>query len=73
MVSVGHTGTVISSGSFEPGKTYTWDGTAWSSFGTVAPTGIPGIRGYTLAMILFLLISAALWGYILRRRLIRNR
>jgi autotransporter-associated beta strand protein len=35
----------------------------------VPPTGIADIRGYTLAMIAFLLLSAALWGYILRRRL----
>ena len=32
----------------------------------VPPTGIPGIAGYLWAMILFLAISAALWGYILR-------
>jgi hypothetical protein len=34
------------------------------------PTGIPGITGYLWAMILFLAISAALWVYILRRRLL---
>jgi hypothetical protein len=39
----------------------------------VPPTGIPGIRGYTIAMIVFLLVSAALWGYILRRRLIKGK
>jgi hypothetical protein len=40
-----------------------------SGFGTNPPTGIPGITGYLWAMILFLLISAVLWGTILRRRL----
>jgi alpha-tubulin suppressor-like RCC1 family protein len=44
-----------------------------SDNGTVPPTGIPGIAGYTLAMLVFLLISAALWGYILRRRPVRGK
>jgi hypothetical protein len=35
----------------------------------VPPTGIPGIKGYLWAMIMFLAISAGLWGYLLRRRL----
>jgi hypothetical protein len=36
------------------------------------PTGIPGITGYLLAMIMFLAISAGLWGYLLRRRIRGN-
>jgi len=41
-------------------------------FGPVAPTGIPGITGYLLAMFAFLAIAAALWGYTLRRRRIES-
>jgi len=38
----------------------------------VPPTGIPGITGYFFAMIAFLAISAALWGKILRRKLVKG-
>jgi hypothetical protein len=38
----------------------------------VPPTGIPGITGYMWAMIILLLMSAGLWGYIIRRRLNRG-
>jgi hypothetical protein len=40
-----------------------------SGYGDFPPTGIPDIRGATAAMLVLLLISAGLWGYILRRRL----
>jgi len=39
----------------------------------VPPTGIPGMRGYTAAMFVFLTISSVLWGYILRRRLMWSK
>jgi hypothetical protein len=62
------------------GATYIFTATANRTLGArfvstfvVPPTGIPGIRGYTTAMIVFLLISAVLWGTILRRRLIRGK
>jgi LPXTG-motif cell wall-anchored protein len=66
---IGSVGTVnCTSFNFKSGETYTWNGTAWSSYGTPPATGIADITGYTWAMIFFLLISAGLWGYILRRR-----
>jgi len=39
----------------------------------VPPTGIPGMRGYTAAMLVFLTISSVLWGCILRRRLMWSK
>jgi hypothetical protein len=43
-----------------------------TAFVTVPPTGIPGITGAMTAMIMFLAISAGLWGYMLRPRLRGN-
>jgi hypothetical protein len=37
------------------------------------PTGIPGITGYTWAMFALLLLSAALWGIVIRQRLMKGR
>jgi hypothetical protein len=41
-------------------------------FGDVPSTGVPGISGHITALFSFLILSAALWGYILRRKLIRG-
>jgi hypothetical protein len=38
----------------------------------VPPTGVADITAATAAMLVFIVISVALWGYILRRRLIRG-
>jgi len=42
-------------------------------FGPVPPTGVPDITAYSVAMLVFFVISGALWGYILRRRLVAGR
>jgi hypothetical protein len=42
-----------------------------SDYGDVPATGIPNIKGAMSAMIVFLTLSAVLWGYIIRRRLIK--
>jgi hypothetical protein len=41
-------------------------------FGDVPPTGIPNITGYVMALISFIILSAASWEYILRRKFIRG-
>jgi hypothetical protein len=39
----------------------------------VPPTGVADVSGATAAMVVFVFISAGLWGYILRRRFSRGR
>jgi hypothetical protein len=51
-----------------------WNGlkVVFSSFGTVPPTGVPDIATAAVAMLVFFVISAGMWGYIfLRRRVSR--
>ena len=44
----------------------------FKAFGTVPSTGLPDVTWAALAMFVFLLLSAALWIYIIRRRLIKG-
>lgn len=39
-----------------------------AGFGVVPPTGLADMTPYTVAMIVFIVISAGLWGYVIKRK-----